>query len=361
MAARRFQARNVVFTSYAAICDVDRSQCTYGVWQKEVCPETKREHWQGYLEFPGTYGRKRILTIIGDADAHIEPRRGTAKQASDYCKKPETSVPDTQVEFGELSNQGKRSDLAEVMDRVRNGASDSDLLDLDPATWARNYRAIREARKVLIKPPSWRTVSVSVLWGATGTGKTRYVYATWDVSDVFKLDRGNNSAVWFDGYVDQKVLLIDDYYGWIEYGRLLNILDGHPYTCQVKGSSVLANWTTVVITSNRPPKDWYKNILLTPALRRRLNFCIYFHEDGRQFVDTWELPLSVPDVSSSSSSSSSSSDPPSPVSRVVNRYGSPLPDHPNNLHLRGLADPFSTRRNMIDNDYVYFPAPHQLD
>lgn len=117
------------------------------------------------------------------------------------------------------------------------------------------------------KPPKWRDVEVVVFWGKTGTGKTRTAMAE---DSVYKLNTNNNGTLWFDGYDGEKTLVLDDFYGWIKYGELLTLLDGYPYRCQVKGSSVWARWTKVIITSNKRYEDWYMDRDIS-ALKRRIS------------------------------------------------------------------------------------------
>lgn len=84
--------RNVVFTSF----EVERQptflaeKMRYLVYQQEICPETGRKHWQGYVEFKSQYGRKAVQLMLGVGECHLEVRRGTAREAAEYCKKEET-------------------------------------------------------------------------------------------------------------------------------------------------------------------------------------------------------------------------------------------------------------------------------
>lgn len=117
--------------------------------------------------------------------------------------------------------------------------------------------------------PNWRNVDVHVFYGKTGTGKTRTVM---EMKDIYKLDMSNN--IWFDGYTNQKNLLIDDFYGWIRFGQLLNILDGYKLRLDKKGSFGWAHWNNVYITSNKHPSNWYNNLTVdqVEALNRRITF-----------------------------------------------------------------------------------------
>lgn len=109
-------------------------------------------------------------------------------------------------------------------------------------------------------------VETHVLWGDTGSGKTRAAYE-FD-PDLWMVPH-SDGQLWFDGYVGQSTILIDDFYGWIKYGFLLRLLDGYKFDLQIKGGFTRKMWKTVIITSNKPPEEWYQQGV-TPALRRRL-------------------------------------------------------------------------------------------
>lgn len=53
---------------------------TYLVGQREKCPETGREHIQGYVEFEHPQRMDAVKKAIGDAGAHLEVRKGTRDQ-----------------------------------------------------------------------------------------------------------------------------------------------------------------------------------------------------------------------------------------------------------------------------------------
>ena len=78
-----------------------------------------------------------------------------------------------------------------------------------------------------------------------------------------------NGNIWFDNYTGQEDILLDDFYGWIKYHTLLQLLDGYLCNYQLKGSTVWKNWSRVFITSNKDPSEWY-NRPEWDALRRRI-------------------------------------------------------------------------------------------
>lgn len=240
----------------------------YAIWQLERCPESGRLHLQGYIELHDKMRVGRLKRLLGSSSLHAEARRGKRDQAREYCRKEESRVAGP-WEFGTFDRRSSRPNgLSEVTDRIQGGASIRTVMEEFPCWYVRyrsglSHLAAEQARKAI---PSWRNVQVHVYWGATGTGKTRK--ACDDAGDDgFILDQGER--VWFDGYSGESTLIIDDFYGWIKYGMLLRILDGHKYRAEVKGSHVWAAWTTVVITSNKAPEEWYSEGM-RDALARRL-------------------------------------------------------------------------------------------
>lgn len=90
--------------------------------------------------------------------------------------------------------------------------------------------------------------------------------------------RLTNNGVWFDGYIGQKVLLIDDFYGSIKFHDMLEYMDGYKFQVPIKGGFVWKAWDKVYITSNKHPNEWYANYrcLEEPAFVRRINEFLHF-------------------------------------------------------------------------------------
>lgn len=247
---------------------------------------TGTPHLQGYLECSRPVSLTAIRGIQALQRSHFEPRRGTQDQAITYCRKDSDFH-----EAGIRKKQGRRSDLDAVAQCISEATDLATVAATHPVEWIKYARGIRDLDFTLraAKASSCaRDVSNRLYWGVSDSGKTYSVYEEFGYSNVFKLDN-SPSGVWFDGYRSQPVLLIDDFYGWIPYGHLLNILDAYPLRCSTKGGHTWAMWTTVIITSNGDPRRWYQDFILkrgltinddglTPALARRITTIRRFTE-----------------------------------------------------------------------------------
>ena len=226
-------------------------------------------HMHAYVVVKNPIGMKRVKTLWGNR-CHVEIVRGGHQENIRYIKKDGNWW----VRGVEPVGQGHRTDLDKIGEEIVKGKSSQQIAVEAPGTYVKYHHGLRQLELVTQTPPKWRDVVVAVYWGETGTGKTRK--AMEENESIYKMNTSTNGKLWFDGYTGEKVLLLDDYYGWIKFGELLTILDGYPYRCEVKGGFTWAKWTKVIITSNKRPSDWYHNMDIAP-LRRRINQELFFH------------------------------------------------------------------------------------
>lgn len=249
-------------------------EISYCVYQEET-GESGNKHLQGYIELSKQMSLRKIAGMF---PWHIEPRKGTQAQAIAYCTKEDTRTGQT-FTWGEPKKQGKRSDIARAYEMVRLGKRERDIAEEVPVVHAKYHRGIERYRSLVDydQTKEFRVVQVSVFWGAPGTGKTRRAVDESNDEGYFILGKGSGDRVWWDGYQGEKNLIIDDFYGWIKYSDMLNVLDGYQYRAEVKGGFKYAKWTNVYITSNKSPQDWYPNVEDTGALMRRIDDTIHFN------------------------------------------------------------------------------------
>lgn len=229
-------------------------KCDYQIIGKEK-GEKGTKHLQGYVEFAGC---KRLETLKKiNNRIHWEKCLGNQKSNIEYCKKEGNFVT-----TGAPKIQGKRTDLENAVDLLKEGKDINDIIDEIPSMLRYDKNMERYKMRQNNKPRDFAS-EVHVLIGEPGSGKTREVHE--NNKDVWVLPEATSSQ-WFDGYTGQEVVLIDDFKGNIRYNFLLQLLDRYPMTVNTKGG--FTNWRPkkIYITSNYEPEEWYNDI---KALRRR--------------------------------------------------------------------------------------------
>lgn len=262
------------------------AEAAYMCWSQEVGEDNGTPHLQGYTCWSSPRSLNKFKKAIAP-ELHYEPyTNGTAKQNRDYClgmveKKGNKENP-TFVEFGEVPHQGERTDWKKALE---------DLKDADVLTTINNQphllpsiRAL-QTYKQMGTQGKHRDVEVIVICGESGSGKTRYAYNRYP--DLYSKPDGP----WFDGYTGQETILLDDYYGGLPYSQLLKVLDRYPLVLPVKGGFVSADYTRVIITSNKPYDMWYPDHK-PDALRRRINK--YWDSTQHAEVPTYPPPPPPP-------------------------------------------------------------------
>lgn len=257
--------------------------------QLEICPTTSRSHLQGYVEFNTTL-RLAALKKLSNS-AHWESAKGSREQCVAYCQKQDSRAGGEDPVYStcdpilsEKATQGKRNDLLECAQLISSGEWDrAQVYDQRPDLVLKFTKGVNELLRYREQSNTkqQRSVTVHVIHGPAGSGKTRYAFG--DGRDVFILENSNANAVWWDGYMGESRLIIDDFYGWIPHNQLLRFLDIYPLRLDIKGGTCYAQWDTVYITSNKHPCDWYKKFKWDDdgALQRRIHHIWYAPMGGK--------------------------------------------------------------------------------
>lgn len=267
-------------------------EAEYLVYQYEMCPKTKKLHIQGYIQFTNARslgGVKKLLTKwSGEKGPHLEIAKGTPEENKNYCTKVESRV-NGPFEFGDCPTGDVKTDMVRAWEMFRDagGKITAELVKryLNYATlYGKKWKEMYEDLKYenWIQREGYLPPEVIVLWGVTGTGKSRRAL------DDGAMSIHANLAWPFAEYRGQKTVVFDDYRGEFPIGYFLKLIDGHPITVPLM---YVGNkpWvpTKIYITSNKHPKDWYPKIdeASYKALCRRFTNIEHFTLPALQPVD----------------------------------------------------------------------------
>ena len=216
-------------------------------------------HWQLVLRSPTPVRfstlKKRLPTAwLGVAD---HPARAVA-----YVCKSQTRVPGVEpIQIGEdLSQmgQGKRTDLDEIRTEIFEKSAGFDEIILRFPTAARNERAIRtwiQVRDRQMYGKHERDLRVRVIYGKSGSGKSRHVADTYGYEQTYKVSDYRHG---FDSYDSHGVLVFEEFVGQLPSAQMLQILDRYPGELPARYSNKIMAFNEVVIVSNVPPAEWYQ-------------------------------------------------------------------------------------------------------
>ncbi len=267
----------------------------YFSFQLEV-GEEGTPHFQGYLELKKATVFNTVKAYIGNG-VHLEQRKGTRDQARAYTQKDETRS-DGPWEGGEWrpSAMGRRNDVAAAMSTLAESRDLRKTALEHPNEWLKFHRGLESWYSITQPERPIAPIEVILLYGKTGTGKTRMAFEKWP-----RLHRKAPDTRWFDGYNDQEEVLLDDFGGKVSKMSLnytLQLLDIYPIQVEVKGSYRPLLASRIVVTTNIHPRLWYDYTNREEqynALMRRFTKIIYFpalpmrplEVDHQCFSDQW--------------------------------------------------------------------------
>lgn len=231
----------------------DSDIMSYMVSQIEKCPKTGKLHQQGYIELLRKKTMGGLKKALGVKSIHLEQRRGTARQAAEYCMKPDTQF-EKPIEEGKISQQGARTDLETYVDRIKAGDNELTLMNECTNVWARHSKLYQRTRELVLRHTPKPDPFVWVLCGESGTGKSLISHLIGEYIGSMYSWTGNQK--WLDGYDGEQCLIIDDYDGAICDKNWLQLTDRYKYKAEVKGCHTWVISPLIFITCN--DMEWAK-------------------------------------------------------------------------------------------------------
>ncbi len=256
----------------------------YLVFQRERGDQTQREHVQGYIHFSTQKRRFAVNNVLHLQKTHLEVSKGTPSDNRAYCTDADKRIEGTDYfEHGECPGaQGSR--LAVVAESIKTKGLKQTIRD-SPQTYITCGRGMRDLDR-FYKNERVRKNHVNVICinGASGSGKSWWANNLYDPGHSFTMPAvPANGNAWFDGYDDERTLVIDEFSGRMEFELFKNVLDSYKQSVPVKGDHTPALWDTVIITTNFHPNSWYGNDIdpwgldTVSTIQRRIHTYIEAH------------------------------------------------------------------------------------
>jgi len=225
----------------------------------ELCPTTGTEHLQMFFIFKHDQSLQNLIRLFSiwlnfPNTLAFKIADNNNQACIDYCQKDGT---DFEFHGREPRGKGARSDLIAVVDIISAGGSMNDIAFKCPIQFIKAGAGIQRWVAAISAPRDFKT-EVYWLHGPTGSGKSKWAMATSDRNDLY-LKAGSNK--WWDGYTNQKNVIMDDFRPSkeIPFEFLLRLLDRHPVMVEVKGASIQFAPERIFITTPHPPQETWSH------------------------------------------------------------------------------------------------------
>jgi len=236
---------------------ISKGNVAYVIVGKEVAPTTGTRHLQGYIRFDESTSYSLAVMKKSLPRAKLIVATGGDLANQKYCSKE-----NIWIEQGEPSQQGKRTDILELSQKIKN--QEITLIDVMfdyPILYLKYSRSLEKMFDAISKP---RTSPPEVYWrwGLTGVGKTKYCM------DKHPDHYVKDNTMWWDKYKQNEAVIIDDFDNSIPFRVLLRILDRYVMPVQVKGGYTHLNSPYIYITCEFPPEYFWEGNALAQVMRR---------------------------------------------------------------------------------------------
>src|SRR5690554_1300127 len=247
----------------------------YCVFQREKGEKEKTEHIQMYIEFSKPVRFEKMKKLF--PKAHIEKRRGTRKQARNYCMKEDSRVGQV-IEIGEwVDNQGKRTDLDNITDMIFAGENEESIMYAYPKQYLlfeKHINKMINKQKEIKYKKEYRDIKCIYINGPSGVGKSTYLLEKYGLDKVYRITDYKHP---FDNYNYEDVIAFEEFHGQIKITDMLNYLDNKPCILPCRYNNKVAGYNIVFILTNKPFNQQYQDIALYyndtfQAFKRRFHY-----------------------------------------------------------------------------------------
>lgn len=239
-------------------------------------------HNQVFFYFDQPVSNKQVGDWLEGAHSESPKDPDNEQALAGYCMKEATRV-DGPYEGGDPPRFLRKKDTSKNdywKELMETEITEAEFAMKYPGVYCRNSTGIRRGIEMrdMQRSKNPRDVTVHIYWGDAGTGKSHKAH-TENPDAYCVIWRGNDT--WFDGYMGQKTLILDEFVPK-DLDHMKQVLDKWQLREAVKGSHVYAQWTKVIIISNRDPTTWWE--FKTPADKaaweRRITEVAHFAQIG---------------------------------------------------------------------------------
>lgn len=238
----------------------------YICWGQEICPETQRNHLQGYCGFKNA---KTLKSVIKNYKGpHWEIMQGKMEDNEKYCSKEgKYEVWGDPPKFN--SQNGK--DEKDRWENIRDLAKANRVDEIDAQVYVQNYNTLKRiAMDHMIVPEDLPGGKIYNYWiyGPPGTGKSMSVRTAFPRETIY--DKSMNKD--WSGYQGEEIVLLDDF---DESGKCLHHYikrwaDIYSFPADVKYSKKQIRPLRIIVTSNYSiAQIWENDPVLCSAITRR--------------------------------------------------------------------------------------------
>lgn len=231
--------------------------------------------------------------------AHIDKANGSAYENRDYLRKEgkwessskeKTNLINTFEEYGEIPKPQNENapGMVELIKEIESGLSNFEIIKKHPKYGfkAKDIDALRQTYLAEKYSNQNRELTVTYIYGKTGTGKTSGIFQNHKASEICRVTNyRKNNGVYFDHYNGHKILVFEEFASQVPVEEMLNYLDIYPLMLPARFNDKVACYDTVYITSNIPLEQQYIDVQTNKpetwkAFLRRIHYVTEYTEYG---------------------------------------------------------------------------------
>jgi len=250
---------------------------------REICPKSKKLHYQSYIYFHNnkTFSAvKKYFFKIFNKYVHFEPCKGSIDENIAYCGKDEQFI-----EHGTMPAQGERTDLDEIKNQLINSKTTVDEITINFPNIYHIYGRTLEKIELLVlrgRYRKWMT-TCDYYYGPTSTGKSEKAFKDFSPDTHYKYNLYDN--MFWNGYIGQETVIINEFRGQIPLGELLELIDKYPHSVKIKGKETVPFLAKhIIITSSLHPKEIYTKLNKNDNINHYSIMYLLLHQSQRTEV-----------------------------------------------------------------------------